>query len=390
MNVKKYIVNNMSEALSQIKIELGPDAIILNTRNIKRKGIMGIFKPPMIEVIAAAEQVKKTRNIPVEIKGDSDYERELESKINSLNEKFEILLSKAQEAQSNTENTQTPEPVQTQEEEPVRKEERNANFSMEEVEFIDKLTESDVAQDIAYKVIEEAKEIKSKRENADLKDIVRHLLIQDTGVPAPVQLAKYRRKIVFLVGPTGVGKTTTIAKLAAIFTLSKQAKVCLVTCDTYRIAATDQLSTYAEILNIDIEIVRSPGEFSTVLARHEQEDLILVDTVGRSPSDPVKQEELMPLLEACDFYEVFLVMSASTSYKGIKHILSNYEFLKDYKLILTKTDETPYYGNLINIIKESKKRIGYITTGQNVPDDILELNEDNICNLVDKIIGKES
>ena len=395
MNVKRFLVEDMSEAVSRIKYELGPDAVIVNTRNIRKKGITGLFKPPMIEVIAASESKKPSPAYSGN--KDAEYSKLLESKINSLTEQFESILKANADTPESTETLPTPEVKEEKKEVKFTLAKKEENEVVNEVvnEVIEKYTQNDyvkrlmdeeISEEIAVKVVKEAEEIVSKREDAQMEDVIRHLLQSNLGVPKPVKVAKYRRKIIFLLGPTGVGKTTTIAKLASIFTLEKKAKVCLVACDTYRIAAVEQLKTYADILHIPLEVVKTEEDFKRMLQNHEQEDIILVDTAGRSPSDPVKQEEVMPLFNCCDSYEVYLVLSATTSYKGSMHILENYDFIDDYKLIFTKVDEAPTYGNLVNVAYTAKKNIGYITTGQNVPDDIIELNEENLNYITDKII----
>ncbi|NLN03945.1 MAG: flagellar biosynthesis protein FlhF [Clostridiaceae bacterium] len=380
MNVKRFLVEDMSEAVSKIKYSLGPDAVIVNTRNVRRKGLKGLFQPPMIEVIAVADSRKPAPKIEPDF--DYEYNKLLKTKIDSLSEQFESIFNNAM-----TKN-ETPS-VQLEEKTEEIKEEKEEDPKSEEYQdndYVKKLVEQEVLEEVAIEIVKEAEDIVRKRDDAQMEDVIKHLLQSCLGQPMPVKLAKYRRKIIFLLGPTGVGKTTTIAKLASIFTLKKKAKVCLVACDTYRIAAVEQLKTYADILNIPLEVVRNNEEFGKVLMNHEQEDVILVDTAGRSPTDPVKKEEVMPLFEMCDSYEVYLVMSATTSYKGCMHILKNYDFLDDYKLLITKVDEAPTFGNIVNIAWQSKKSIGYVTTGQNVPDDIIELNEENLSYITDRIL----
>ena len=380
MNVRRFLVEDMSEAVSKIKYSLGPDAVIVNTRNVRRKGLKGLFQPPMIEVIAVADARKPTPKIEPDI--DYEYNKLLQTKIDSLSEHFESILSNAVN-NNGAQSEQVEEKVEEVKE--VKEEEPRAEVYQDN-DYVKKLVEEEVLEEVAIEIVKEAEEIVRKREDTQMEDVIRYLLQSHLGEPMPVKLAKYRRKIIFLLGPTGVGKTTTIAKLASIFTLEKKAKVCLVACDTYRIAAVEQLKTYADILNIPLEVVRNNEEFGKVLMNHEQEDVILVDTAGRSPTDPVRKEEVMPLFEMCDSYEVYLVMSATTSYKGCLHILKNYEFLDNYKLVVTKVDETPTFGNIVNIAWQSKKSIGYVTTGQNVPDDIIELNEENLSYITDRII----
>ena len=186
------------------------------------------------------------------------------------------------------------------------------------------------------------------------------------------------------VGPTGVGKTTTIAKIASYFTLNLNKKVALITADTYRIAAVEQLRTYANILNIPIKVVYTAQELNEAIGFFKEKDIILVDTAGRSFNNNEHQDEIVELVNKIKEKEVFLVLSLTTKYKDLVSITKAYERIPEYKIVFTKLDETSSYGNILNIKRKTGVKLSYVTFGQNVPDDISELNPHVIAK---KILG---
>ena len=210
---------------------------------------------------------------------------------------------------------------------------------------------------------------------AQLSGIIAGLL----GSPETIREKNNGKPVtVIFVGPTGVGKTTTLAKIAANYLLNKKKTVGLITADTYRIAAVEQLKTYAEILGIPVTVVYTPAEMKEAVGLHADKDLILIDTAGRSHKNKAQFEELKALIAASEADEVYLVLSAVTSPRNCREILNHYSFLKEYKLLFTKTDETPVLGIILNVRYMTGKSLSYITTGQSVPDDIETANIDKI------------
>ncbi|MCX7842610.1 MAG: 50S ribosome-binding GTPase, partial [Clostridia bacterium] len=184
--------------------------------------------------------------------------------------------------------------------------------------------------------------------------------------------------VVILIGPTGVGKTTTLAKIAASYALNHKKKVGMITADTYRIAAVEQLKTYAEILGMPVTVIYSPSEINQAIKMHYDKDIILIDTAGRSHKNQAQFEELKAMVQAAEADEIYLLLSATTSVRNCREILGNYSCFKDYKLIFTKLDETPITGIILNSRYMTNKSLSYITTGQSVPDDIEVANVDRI------------
>ncbi len=192
--------------------------------------------------------------------------------------------------------------------------------------------------------------------------------------------------MIFFIGPTGVGKTTTIAKIAANYSLEKGLNVGLISSDTYRIAAVEQLKVYSDILSVPIEVIYSPKEIHHALDKLYDRDVVLVDTAGRSHKNKEHIEELNLLLNEVREKTVYLVISSTTKFSDLKDILSTYSFIDNYKIIFTKIDEVSTYGPILNIAMKYPEHISYITTGQSVPDDIEVVTSNTILDMLLKEI----
>jgi len=196
-------------------------------------------------------------------------------------------------------------------------------------------------------------------------------IVECFPIAYPINYRKNKKKrIIALVGPTGVGKTTTIAKLAAKFSILEKKKVALVTIDTYRVAAVEQLKTYADLLAVPMETASTPKQLQEALLKYEDNDLILVDTAGRSPLDKIAMAELKSFLSICPEIEIFLVLCATTKQTDLWEIIARFSHLPIKQLIFTKLDETLRYGVILNVVSGVRKGLVYVTTGQDVPDDI--------------------
>ena len=205
-------------------------------------------------------------------------------------------------------------------------------------------------------------------------NLVYQKLVLKFGPIRPIELKEKRPKVVFFVGPTGVGKTTTIAKIASEFKLNRKQKVALFTADTYRIAAEKQLSVYGELMQIDVVVLYEADDINEKIAKkYSKFDLILVDTTGFSHKDEEQRQSIENLLGSLkDRYDkqVYLVLSATTKYRDLKDIVDAYRQFTDFDLIFTKLDETDVHGNVLNIRLYADTPLSYVTTGQSVPSDI--------------------
>ncbi|KAB3535864.1 flagellar biosynthesis protein FlhF [Alkaliphilus pronyensis] len=386
MKVKKFYVYNNREAIIKIRAELGPDAVILHQKKVKQKGLFGYFKKPMIEVVAAIEDTQAPK--PIEVK----------------KEPKEFLIKKPEDVLR--ERVEQKQPDKSQPIKPVAKDEileiKDMLYSVlkkvnnDDINDIIKRTENKelaniysclkdneiedhILEEILNQLSESIREdkiIDSKEALINrLKKIVDHYIIDNK---------KPSSKVIFFVGPTGVGKTTTIAKLAAHYSINEGKKIGFISADTYRIAAVEQLKTYSDILSIPVEVIYNPDEIHDAIEKLKSHDIIMIDTAGRSHKNHKQVDELKELLNQVMEKETYLVVSCTSKNKDIKEIINTYSFIDNYKIIFTKIDEATTYGTIINTAVETQKPISYITTGQSVPDDIEIMSVDKVVSLLMK------
>ena len=257
-----------------------------------------------------------------------------------------------------------------------------ANENKERVNFLrllyNKMIDNEVNEKYANEIIDEIDRNCKPDVTMDfmLSEIYQRMILK-LGKPYIMEPGEKGPKVIFFVGPTGVGKTTTIAKIASSFRVEHKKKVALLTADTYRIAAAEQLRTYANILEVPFRVVYTAKEIATAVEDFKEYDFILVDTTGHSPNNEAQCESMSDLIgsvETTATKEVFLVLSASTKYRDLMKIADTYKEIADYKLIFTKLDETSTLGNIYNLKLYTGATLSYVTCGQNVPDDIEYFN----------------
>ena len=235
------------------------------------------------------------------------------------------------------------------------------------------MIEAEIEESIARAWIDRVREGRNAHELADtllVKSRVAQLLEDEIKVSGPITIDSDHCRVVALVGPTGVGKTTTIAKLAANYRLREKRRVGLITVDTYRVAAVEQLRTYADIIDLPMEVVATPREMREAVARMSHLDLVLMDTAGRSPRDEVKIQELKSMLGEAEPDEVHLVLSSTAGAKSLLATAERFVDVGTTALVLTKLDEASSLGHLVSLVRECRLPVSYLTDGQNVPDDI--------------------
>lgn len=385
MLIKKYLVKNMNEALTRIRYELGKDAIIISQRKVRESGIKGYFKPKLIEVTAALEnnKIEKKNKFNVENKNEIDFKDSLDSIKKIIDDRKDSKFDKSQQLNKeiNLTNTDNIKEEVKEIKDLLNRVIKNTNKEEEKDIVLEYLKDIDI--DIDDELIKEV--LTDKYDNIDeFKTYFKELLENEIQVCTESLSGK-----VVLVGPTGVGKTTTIAKLAGRLALIEKKKVGLITIDTYRIGAVEQLKTYAEIMNIPFKVVITLKEMENAVSELEDCDVILIDTTGRSSKNTMQISELRAFTQKVNADHIALVISGTTKNRDIQTIINGYSEIGYEKIIITKLDETSSYGCIYNIIKKAQKPIAYITTGQNVPDDIriplkseiskLILGEETVC-----------
>ncbi len=249
-------------------------------------------------------------------------------------------------------------------------------------ELYNELIEADLETDIARELITAVHQTANPRELANI-GLLRQRVLREMAnsilTSGPVRIPVGQRRVVALIGPTGVGKTTTIAKLAANSRLRDRRRVGLLTLDTYRIAAVDQLRTYAEIIELPLAVASTPEEVTAALERMQDLELVLVDTAGRSPRNEQQLQELQMMLNAIQPDETHLVMSCSSSSKQLLQTAELFATVGYSHLLLTKLDEALSLGALVSLAHARQVPYSYLTTGQNVPDDIETAESVRLC-----------
>lgn len=225
-------------------------------------------------------------------------------------------------------------------------------------------------------------EIMADKDSIKARQAMEKYLRKTVRVASGITLYSDRPKIVALIGPTGVGKTTTLAKIAARFVLEEGVSAALITADTYRISAVEQLKTYSDILGLPLEIVYSAEALQQAIAKHADKKLILIDTAGRSQFNEYQMKELCDLLAANKAIEKHLVMSSTTKNRDAEEILSRFSPCVPDRIIFTKTDETSSLGLIMNILHKKKVALSYVTNGQSVPDDITPASYEKLAELL--------
>lgn len=387
------------------KDEMGSDALILSIKSVKPKGFWRWFRRPYVEVTAALDENKEQRPVLPE---DKELE-EFKSFLSGLSQK-QRELDAAEKAEKTEESAKAEKPlniagslpvaVRPVKAEPatepekalgqaraVKKPEPTETTEAAEPQVLigqviyEQLTENEVDERLANQLVAELLERGRGFSLEEGLNQVYRRLVKELSDIRPIRLENGRPRPVFFIGSTGVGKTTTIAKLASLFTLEKKCKVALITADTYRIAAVEQLRTYANILNIPIKVIYKEEEIAGCIEEFADYDLILIDTAGRSYQDTGHLQELKELLERVEDKQVYLVLSLSTKNSDLKKTVAAYDFT-DFSLIFTKLDETLAYGSILNLKQETGRPLAYVTTGQNVPEDIAELDPYETANQI--------
>lgn len=235
------------------------------------------------------------------------------------------------------------------------------------------LMENDVEEEYAHDICKRVQELMEKKEVSHLEAL--DYVLRDTiGEIKEIEPNKFERKVVMVIGPTGVGKTTTLVKLASYFVVKQELKVGIINTDVYRVAAQEQLKTFAKILNVPMAIVYKPSEIKDALKQFENMDIVFIDTAGKVSTDTEYQEDIKGFVEEGQVDDIYLALSGSSSTRILKETINNYAFLKKHNIIITKMDEGIRKGVLINVKMMSGRPLSYITIGQSVPDDIQKVD----------------
>ena len=400
MIIKKFTGKTEAEATEAAKKELGSTLVIMNVREVKKKGLFAFLLPKQIEVTAALEEEAPARpqyGSILRTAADKEIRTEqqnllaknstenIEKKLDSLQTLLESQLNNRQsekEESAKTQDVPDAEEKEDKTQDMAAAEKKEEEENPEQDKFIrllyNKMLDNEMDEKYVNSILEDA----SKTKKADLPfdyllaNIYQKMVLK-FGKSEGITPSQEGPRIVLFIGPTGVGKTTTIAKLAGRYCVEEKKKVALLTADTYRIAAAEQLRTYANILETPFRIIYTPEELQAAVDDYWDCDYIFIDTAGRSHQNTdqlEKMKEMVAALKKPENYQVFLVLSATTKYRDLQKIADCYGKIADFELIFTKLDETEAVGNLLNMKLYTDAPIAYVTCGQNVPDDMEAFN----------------
>jgi len=441
MLTRTFQARNMAEAMQMVKAELGPDAMIISSSRERRKGIFGILARPVFRITAAADPIQPARGFSSRVEDDRDQTtrdefrkamieplarelRELRERVDSLMGRDNLQPRKGAESSataaagrgdavcpsSGTSETDGKEfapydlrgllpraadtgvgsqagglavhpgrPAANGAESSASRNSEPGPLSR----ISGVLHEAGVGEPAIRKLMEKVMASGGPTgKDDDLTGRFREAIEAATRCSGPIRLKKDGTKIVALVGPTGVGKTTTIAKLAAHYTVSRKARVALVTTDTFRVGAVEQLKTYSRIMGVPLEVASTRQELEKALASHQDKDLILIDTVGRSPRDHEMLEGLRAMLDSSFAIETHLCVAATTRERELRAIVESFGGLGATRLLVTKLDESSSFGAIVNLQTEKKLSLSYFTRGQKVPEDIEAASGRKVAELI--------
>jgi flagellar biosynthesis protein FlhF len=389
MRVKRYVGRSLPELMRQVHEDLGKDAVLLKVRDETRRGLWKLFGRGRAEIVAGTG---------IQVVGGADAR--------PPSPRPPSPAARAYGASPPRAAVPVPAPPAGPRADDLWRELREMKSLLEAVQkhmltaragaaperFLDeylRMTSACVSEALARKVVQNLEEKlppDALRDPQAVRGALRATLLSLIPTGGPIRLERGRSRRIAFVGPTGVGKTTTIAKLAAQYAVRERRRVALLTNDTYRIAASDQLRKIAEIINQAVEIpfrvVPDAAAARAALDLFSDRDLILIDTAGRGQRDARKMDELRAFLDAVKPDQTHLVVSLTTHPDTLVDIVERFSAFSVDHLVVTKLDETAKFGILLDVLVKVRKTLSYVTTGQKIPDDIQPADAGRLADLV--------
>jgi len=428
MQVKRYHAEDMKQAMDAAIRELGSDAVMIAQNKVRRKGFKGWFRKPILEVqfaydpadIPAAKKKKALSTLDKEgpelvsyqpsgggapqfggsfsLDGSSSQGKAISpgklpplvdapspgssqslggqspggqshggqshggQSLGGSNEQFELLDKRINSIETMLSNFY--------EKFEYVKRDVTYDYSEEVQKILSRLIEAQVEEKLAHSIAKQAEQLLKQQSGTNATEVIEHLILEQFGRSAPILHKKFTQSVILVLGPTGVGKTTSIVKLAADFSVKQKKNVGIINTDTYRIGAQEQLQTYADILGVPIRVVYHAHELDKAMEHMSDRDIIFVDTAGKRPGDDQHKEDLLEIVRILKPEDTLLCLAATTSFASIKEMVDTYGFVDDYRVMITKLDETKYRGTIMNISWYTQRPLAYVTTGQDVAKDI--------------------
>ena len=388
MEIKSFRARTLHEALQLVRAELGPDAAVIETKQVRPNWRRAFLGRRLVEVTASCDVpvasrfscVESTDTISTTAVSPRSGEPTDVFAVGNVSPVHEVSFrDRFRESLASLNAASGLSSVDSNNDIPGK-----SGHHLPEAVFrvFAELVDAEVPESVAREMIAHVRGMNGESDITDggllRQRLLRHVEDQ-LNICGPIRVTPGTRRVVALVGPTGVGKTTTIAKLAANFRLRDRHKVGLITVDTYRIAAVEQLRTYADIIDLPMEVVSTPREMREAVCRLSHLDLILMDTAGRSPRDELKLQELKTMLSEAAADEVHLVLSATAGAHTLNKTARHFADVGTTALILTKLDEAIGLGNLLPLLRGCDLPMSYVTNGQKVPDDIQSADRERLA-----------
>lgn len=387
MKMKKYNAPSIAEAMKLIRADLGEDAVIISSKVVETKKFFGLVKNKSFDVIAGIDRIEK-KSAPVVLPDMQNFNQQ-----SYINEPPAFNKTSV-----NNKSATDHEPQMTVADDDLKKELADLKEIMKSVQrqsiqsqypdellpFLEFLERQELAKvlitEIGDELFERSKQSVNPLTEEEMKSVATTILREKLD-GLPIGGLTYEKKVINILGPTGVGKTTTIAKMAARSALEKKKRIGFITTDTYRIAAIEQLKTYAGLLQAPVEVAYNEKDFNEALQKLDYVDLIFIDTAGRNYKESKYVDDLVKLIHFGEDSESFLVLSLTAKQRDLEAIIDQFDYLPIDKFIFTKMDETNSIGTMFNLMIKYKKGLAYYTDGQEVPEDIEQPNLDKLLNL---------